>query len=292
MALKLLKAAFEQLFWVFFLSSSPQQLQNFLGGSRPPDPPLLGGTFGSILELLASLQRAWYHTLGGLFRALLLCLRARSASASLQKIVCCSPHCRASSQSDHTTTKKSSEIRTCIAAWPATPASTSAPAICAAKLAKTQQMPLLNKQEYTAGPRLPPDASETEDFFVVRCTGEALRNYEEYLAKTTLYRARNWQCKFSKKGGLTYDEALASEERHLQQLATVSVVVVRRRWLAVARSLCTSVWRARRDMPHFLRAHPSTTQPNTELPRRPQGGRRSRRAPQHAQGRRPDRQRL
>jgi hypothetical protein len=160
-------------------------------------------------------------------------------------------------------------------------------------------MPLLNKQEYTAGPRLPPDASEGEDFFVVRCTGEAVRNYEEYLAKTTLYRARNWQCKFSKKGGLTYDEALASEERHLQQLATVCALF--RRWCGWSSQAwlgsTLSIWRAKTHAGVCARAlklfiPPPSLLHTLELPRRPQGGRRPRRAPQQAQGRRPDRARV
>lgn len=53
-------------------------------------------------------------------------------------------------------------------------------------------------------------------------------SYEEYLAKTALYRRKDWQNAVTGKmpaGGFTYAEALRDEEKTLAQLAKVCSVV-------------------------------------------------------------------
>jgi bromodomain adjacent to zinc finger domain protein 1A len=71
-------------------------------------------------------------------------------------------------------------------------------------------MPTLNKQLYV--PALPPTGIKPSDeVFLVRTTGEIVKDYEEYLKKTHMYRLRQWGCYFTGKTGMTYQEALQCE---------------------------------------------------------------------------------
>jgi hypothetical protein len=51
-----------------------------------------------------------------------------------------------------------------------------------------------------------------EQVFVIDITGEACRNYADYVALKQEYEKRVWACNFSGLSGLTYKEALKSEQ--------------------------------------------------------------------------------
>lgn len=72
-------------------------------------------------------------------------------------------------------------------------------------------MPLLSstKLEPRLAPTVPPPGAS--EVFVIRCTGECVKSYEEYTAKRTQYALPQWQEKYFNKSGLTYEEALAIE---------------------------------------------------------------------------------
>jgi hypothetical protein len=82
-------------------------------------------------------------------------------------------------------------------------------------------MPRLNGEEYVPGPAVPEGAKPGDELFVVRASGEGVRSYEEFLAKSALYRRRDWQNAVTGKGAFTYEEALRDEEKTLAQLAKV-----------------------------------------------------------------------
>ncbi|KAL4857865.1 Bromodomain adjacent to zinc finger domain protein 1A [Chlorella vulgaris] len=54
--------------------------------------------------------------------------------------------------------------------------------------------------------------------WVVKSTGEVCRTYEAYLQKMSLYDQPVWSCKYTSKGGMTLDEAQASEHKALGAL--------------------------------------------------------------------------
>lgn len=79
-------------------------------------------------------------------------------------------------------------------------------------------MPLLDRKEHPPGAKVPPKLSVNDEVFVVRCTGEVVRSYEEYNFKRNLYAQHQWQDKYYGRTGLTYEEALRFEEQAENQI--------------------------------------------------------------------------
>jgi hypothetical protein len=81
-------------------------------------------------------------------------------------------------------------------------------------------MPLLSftKQEPRLAPTVPPPGAS--EVFVIRCTGECVKSYEEYTAKRSQYALPQWQEKYFNKSGLTYEEALAIERSVEESIKT------------------------------------------------------------------------
>ncbi len=57
--------------------------------------------------------------------------------------------------------------------------------------------------------------------FVIEYTQEVFREYQPYVTKVDAYRKAQWACKYSGKGGLTFQEALQEEQKALAALAKV-----------------------------------------------------------------------
>lgn len=55
----------------------------------------------------------------------------------------------------------------------------------------------------------------------MKATDEVCSSYETYLEKVALYEQPVWSCKYTSKGGLRLEEALASERKALAALAAV-----------------------------------------------------------------------
>lgn len=60
---------------------------------------------------------------------------------------------------------------------------------------------------------VPAELSSDDEVFVLRLTGEVCPDYDSYLAKLRQLRARVWECALTHRAGLTYEEALLSEQR-------------------------------------------------------------------------------
>lgn len=72
--------------------------------------------------------------------------------------------------------------------------------------------PLLHGQPYEVSQAIPPGSAQNSSVFVIRLTGEVIATYEEYTEKQELYRSRVWTCARTGLQGLTYEEALKSEQ--------------------------------------------------------------------------------
>ena len=66
------------------------------------------------------------------------------------------------------------------------------------------------------------DLQAEEEVFVVKSTGQALRDYEDYLDSVQLLREPIWGCQFTKRDGLTYEQAATSEATARELLRMVS----------------------------------------------------------------------
>lgn len=73
-------------------------------------------------------------------------------------------------------------------------------------------MPLLNKQKFVKN-QIPDDLAPNEEVFFSKLTLEIFRDYDEYFERTILCNSLVWTCSLSGKTGLTYAEAVESEER-------------------------------------------------------------------------------
>ena len=72
-------------------------------------------------------------------------------------------------------------------------------------------MPLLNKNPLcTESP--PSDLKDDEELFVCRQTNEVFRDYESFFKRTILCNSLVWSCEITLKHGLTYEEAVESEQ--------------------------------------------------------------------------------
>ena len=86
-------------------------------------------------------------------------------------------------------------------------------------------MPTLLGRDWVPCPP-PEDVKPDEEVFLIRSTGEIVRDYKTYVEKLTEYRSKQWACKCSGKGGLTFDEALAEEKKSAELIKEVSLDVV------------------------------------------------------------------
>ncbi len=55
----------------------------------------------------------------------------------------------------------------------------------------------------------------------IESTGEVFRSYEAYLQRVELYKQGVWSCKYTGKGGLTFEDAQAAEAKAVKQLDSV-----------------------------------------------------------------------
>jgi len=65
-----------------------------------------------------------------------------------------------------------------------------------------------------------------EELFVVKSTGQAIREYEDYLANVQLLREPVWGCQYTERDGLTYEQAATSEATSRDLLKQVSVTAI------------------------------------------------------------------
>ncbi|KAK9865721.1 hypothetical protein WJX84_004504 [Apatococcus fuscideae] len=74
-------------------------------------------------------------------------------------------------------------------------------------------MPLLKRKPYQPSFTAPEGFNLGAEVFVVRFTGELFTSYEDYARAVKLYRTRDWVCQLTGRSGLSYEEALVSEQR-------------------------------------------------------------------------------
>ncbi|KAK7358754.1 hypothetical protein VNO77_00692 [Canavalia gladiata] len=67
----------------------------------------------------------------------------------------------------------------------------------------------------------PKDLKLDEHVYQIRFTKEIFRDYHDYLKRLNLYRQRVWMCKVTGKTGLTYEEALVSEQRATEKVQQI-----------------------------------------------------------------------
>jgi bromodomain adjacent to zinc finger domain protein 1A len=87
-------------------------------------------------------------------------------------------------------------------------------------------MPLLNKTRFVKKP-VPRDINPNEEIFYSKLTHEMFRDYDEYFERTILCNSLVWTCNLTGKTGLTYAEAVESEERAVKSLATFPRILER-----------------------------------------------------------------
>ena len=82
-------------------------------------------------------------------------------------------------------------------------------------------MPLLKRREWAPCP--PPEGLKPdEEVYFIQSSGEIVRDYKAYLERMSEYRSKQWSCKYSGKGGLTFDEALEEENKSTDLLKEVT----------------------------------------------------------------------
>eukprot|EP00058_Branchiostoma_floridae_P024695 XP_002610185.1 hypothetical protein BRAFLDRAFT_216893 [Branchiostoma floridae] len=80
-------------------------------------------------------------------------------------------------------------------------------------------MPLLHRKPFV--PRKPPpDLKIDEQIFFCRLTNEVFRDYDEFFERTMLCNSLVWSCSLTGRSGLTYQEAVDSEDRARKVLET------------------------------------------------------------------------
>jgi len=72
-------------------------------------------------------------------------------------------------------------------------------------------MPLLREKNFTLR-KFPKDLPDDEEVFFIPFTREIFRHYRDYIARLELYKQKVWTCRVSGKRGLTYEQALESEQ--------------------------------------------------------------------------------
>jgi hypothetical protein len=77
-------------------------------------------------------------------------------------------------------------------------------------------MPVLDGREWT---QLPPvDAEPGTEVWEIRFTGEQFLDYEAYIARVLEYRRKQWSCRYTGKGKMTFEEALRCERVFLDSI--------------------------------------------------------------------------
>ncbi|KAI8482743.1 Bromodomain adjacent to zinc finger domain protein 1A [Branchiostoma belcheri] len=80
-------------------------------------------------------------------------------------------------------------------------------------------MPLLHRKPFV--PRKPPpDLKIDEQIFFCRLTNEVFRDYDDFFERTMLCNSLVWSCSLTGRSGLTYQEAVDSEDRARKVLET------------------------------------------------------------------------
>ncbi|PRW55979.1 DDT domain-containing isoform A [Chlorella sorokiniana] len=79
-------------------------------------------------------------------------------------------------------------------------------------------MPLLNRKDAWTPLDQPEGLQPEEEVWHIESTGEAFRSYEAYLQRMELYKQGVWSCKYTGKGGLTFEEAQQAEAKAVKQL--------------------------------------------------------------------------
>lgn len=85
-------------------------------------------------------------------------------------------------------------------------------------------MPLFKKKLFTVS-QPPAGVTADDEVFHIKATGEVVLEYETFLKRTRIYRARVWTCQFTGETDLTYEEAVAAEKRSEALLLQVGSVV-------------------------------------------------------------------
>lgn len=80
-------------------------------------------------------------------------------------------------------------------------------------------MPLYGKHPFIRQ-KPPADLKPNDEVFFCKITNEGFRNYDEYFARVILCNSLVWTCSLTGKPGLTYQDALSSEEHALKILAS------------------------------------------------------------------------
>ncbi|KAM6973255.1 bromodomain adjacent to zinc finger domain protein 1A [Aplochiton taeniatus] len=86
-------------------------------------------------------------------------------------------------------------------------------------------MPLLHKKPFVRQ-KPPADIKPDEEVFLCKVTHEIFRTYDEFFERTILCNSLVWSCSLTGKPGLTYLEALESENRAQQNLQSFPSVLV------------------------------------------------------------------
>ncbi|XP_013387932.1 bromodomain adjacent to zinc finger domain protein 1A-like [Lingula anatina] len=80
-------------------------------------------------------------------------------------------------------------------------------------------MPLLKRQPFEKN-SVPSDIKPDEEVFYCPLTNEIFRDYEEFFERIILCNSLVWSCSITGRSGLTYQEALESEERARKHLSS------------------------------------------------------------------------
>ncbi|KAF9967873.1 hypothetical protein BGZ65_012880, partial [Modicella reniformis] len=81
-------------------------------------------------------------------------------------------------------------------------------------------MPLLKRKAIKPVP-LPSikEFDEETPVYMMRFTDEIFTNYEDYINRFFFYQQKNWQCETTGRSGLTYEQALESEQKEKSMVA-------------------------------------------------------------------------
>lgn len=83
-------------------------------------------------------------------------------------------------------------------------------------------MPLYGRHPFIRQ-KPPADLKPNDEVFFCKITNEGFRDYDEYFARVILCNSLVWTCSLTGKSGLTYQDALTSEEQALKTLASFPV---------------------------------------------------------------------
>lgn len=87
-------------------------------------------------------------------------------------------------------------------------------------------MPLLRRQRFEKA-ELPEDLQPNEELFYNQLTKEAFRDYDAFFERVILCNSLVWTCELTGRPGLTYLEAIESEERARNSLLAIPVALKR-----------------------------------------------------------------